>query len=701
VSGTANTVECSPTRSDAKWLWLLLALFCLRVLGQILVALFSVSFLPPMEEWFSGVISYPPLLVSQFLIILLFGKICLDYTRGRGYFTQPRPVLGTWLTVIGSTYLAVMIIRYVMRMSLYPHERWTGGSIPIFFHWVLATFILVFARHHKRHPIRHKLAISAPIAIGVLAWMGVQLAPWLLGRSLGLRPSEFAVRAEHVKMKTSDGIALGTDIYHPVRAGKTPTILVRLPLPKNLTYRLFMAVIGGMWAERGYTAVIQSTRGRYGSDGRYYPLSGERKDGVETLQWLARQPWFDGRLGMWGGSAFGQTEWVLADQSSPGPAAMLIWQASADFHSMFYPGGAFALESAVVWALRTRGPYDDVPSSKTLDNVFRDWPPRDAGVRNTLESIGYFEDWRKHREHDAYWSEIDAGISPSVSKPALLLMAGWFDPFLPSQLQDFERAPNAHVIIGPWVHAGSAILPDGVTTRNFRLETLAPSVGWFDGILHPSGAVPSRLPIVRLYVMGKNVWRDEERWPIARAVNTSYFLAADGGLATVKLARIDTPISYHYDPHTPVPSAGGAVLGARSGVMKQNAIEERKDVRVYTTAPVENDTEVTGPVRLILYVATTAKNSDFTAKLVDVYPDGSAYNVCDGILRRDYSPGVNKIEIALAPTSMVFLKGHRIRLEVSSSNYPHYDPNPNKAEQTIHHGIDTPSQLILPMVPGQ
>jgi hypothetical protein len=201
--------------------------------------------------------------------------------------------------------------------------------------------------------------------------------------------------------------------------------------------------------------------------------------------------------------------------------------------------------------------------------------------------------------------------------------------------------------------------------------------------------------------MGKNVWRDEDRWPIGRAVNTSYYLKANGGMSTVKPAGIDTPISYPYDPRNPVPSAGGAVLGARSGVIRQNAIEARTDVRVYTTAPVENDTEVTGPVRLILYAATTANNTDFTGKLVDVYPDGSAYNVCDGILRRNYSPGVNRIEIALAPTSMVFLKGHRIRLEVSSSNYPHYDPNPNQAEQTIHHGIDTPSQLVLPIVPAQ
>lgn len=691
MSGTATTGRCSPTRSDARWLWLLLALFSLRVLGQALVAAFSVSFLPPMEEWFSGVIPYPLLLAIQLVMIGVFATICIDLTRGAGYFARRRPGLGAFLTVFGFWYLAVMIIRYVLRMSLYPHERWTGGSIPIFFHWVLATFILIFARYHKRGEIRRKLAIFAPIAIGVMVWIAYQLAPWALGRALAFRPTEFAVRAEHVEMKTSDGIALGANVYHPMRAGKTPTILVRLPLPKNLTYRLFAGAIGRMWAERGYTAVIQSTRGRYGSGGQYYPLSGERKDGLETLQWLVRQSWFDGRLGMWGGSAFGHTEWMLADQSHPGPTAMLIWEASTDFHQMFYEGGAFALESAMVWALRGKGAYDEPPAPQTL---------ADGGARAAAESVSYFQDWRKHPDHDEYWSRIDGTVTAERAAPALLLMAGWFDPFLPSQIRDFERARNARLIIGPWAHAETAILPGGIATRNFRLESLAPSVGWFDQYLHPPGAVPRNFPAVRLYVMGKNVWRDEERWPLARALDTRYYLFENGGLSATPPSRSGKSAGLRYDPRDPVPSAGGAVLGPRGGVALQNAIEARPDVLSYTTAPLEGDIEVTGPVRLILYAATTASNTDFTGKLVDVHPDGSAYNVCDGIVRRDYAQGVNRVEVALGPTSVVFLKKHRIRLEVSSSNYPRYDRNPNAANQTIYQREEAASYLVLPIAPG-
>lgn len=174
-------------RSDAGWLWLLLGLFCLRVLGQLLVALFPVSFLPPWEEWFSGAVPYPQLLASQVLIILLLSKICVDFARGSGYFFQPRPRLGAFLTVFGYTYLAVMIIRYILRMSLYPQERWFGGCIPIVFHLVLASSVLLVARFHKQRRIRHKFAISASITIGVLAWIAYQLAPWALGHSLGFR----------------------------------------------------------------------------------------------------------------------------------------------------------------------------------------------------------------------------------------------------------------------------------------------------------------------------------------------------------------------------------------------------------------------------------------------------------------------------------------------------------------------------------
>src|SRR5438477_1290904 len=186
----------------AKILWILMALFGLRVVGQVLVELFDVRFLPPSEEWFSGAIPYPQLLASQIAILALQAKIGLDFTRRTGWSYRPRRLAGTFLLPFAAAYLAVMIIRYIVRMGLYPHERWTGGSIPIFFHWVLAIFLLIVAGYHKRGPIRRKLAISAPIAIGVLAWIAYQLAPWALGRTLGFRPGEFAVRSEHVEMKT-------------------------------------------------------------------------------------------------------------------------------------------------------------------------------------------------------------------------------------------------------------------------------------------------------------------------------------------------------------------------------------------------------------------------------------------------------------------------------------------------------------------
>ena len=175
---------------------------------------------------------------------------------------------------------------------------------------------------------------------------------------------------------------------------------------------IFGRTVGSMWAEHGYTAVIQGTRGRYESGGTYNPLRGERQDGVETLAWLARQPWFDGRLGMWGGSSFGQTQWVLADQANPGPSALMIWLASTSFHDMFYPGGAFSLESALFWGLRSRGHDDDPPDPEVIDRGAGGWPLRDADQRAVDARVPFFQDWLRHSGKDRYWSDIDSEDRP-------------------------------------------------------------------------------------------------------------------------------------------------------------------------------------------------------------------------------------------------------------------------------------------------
>ena len=300
-----------------RYWWLLttlLFLFCLRVLGQVLVAFFGVTSLPPMEEWMSGLMPYPELLASQILIILLYGKICLDFARGYGYFVTPRPRLGINLLKFGWLYLGVMIIRYVIRMGLYTHERWTGGSIPIFFHWVLASFLLVLGHYHwrstaqalvpKPRSLRARLLFwsqAAVVGLGIVLWVGYLLAPSLLAHAIGLQRAQFAVRVQkHAIMTTTDGTQLSSEIFHPRHTDRTPTILVRIPLSKTFKNSVCVSLVGRMWAERGYTVVIQGTRG-----GAFNPLHGEQQDGIETLSWISKQPWFNGQIATWGGSALG------------------------------------------------------------------------------------------------------------------------------------------------------------------------------------------------------------------------------------------------------------------------------------------------------------------------------------------------------------------------------------------------------------
>jgi putative CocE/NonD family hydrolase len=744
-----------PTSVQKRYFLLLSALlflFCLRVLGQVLVAFFGVTFLPPMEEWFSGLLPYPELLSSQILIIFLFGKVCLDFARDHGYFVVPRRRLGINLLKFGSLYLGAMIIRYVIRMALYPHERWTGGSIPIFFHWVLASFLLVLGHYHWRLTTQTEASGSNPptlrtrlwiwtqagvVGLGVLLWVLYQLAPSIAARALGFRRAQYAVRVqEHAVLTTTDGINLSSEIYHPQHTDRTPTIMGRIPLSKTIRNSLFASMIGRMWAERGYTVVIQGTRGRYESGGMFYPLRGERQDGIETLSWIAKQPWFNGKIATWGGSAFGYTQWAISDQENPGPSALAIYFASTDFHRMFYSGGAFSLYSALSWAGRSHGPQDldDFPSVQTVIRAADGFPQIDADRRMSGHDISFFRDWAQHQERDSYWIDIDGTNRSTSLKAPVLLMAGWYDPFLPGQLDDFLEIRRSHstsvaersrIIIGPWTHAGEVVFPNGVRAENFRRQSLAVSLPWFDQNLQPSQAKSEDLSPVKIFVMGKNEWRSEKEWPLARSRYTAFYLrsnghansaAGDGRLDHAEPVAEEPADSFVYDPLHPVPTAGGAMIGGAAGIARQNTIESRKDVLVYTTAALQNDVEVTGPIALVLYVSTSASNTDFTAKLVDVHPDGTAYNVSDGVLRRTYAETTgteqtHEIRIELWPTSMVFFKGQRMRLEVSSSNFPRFDRNPNTnndaatetnpitSNQILRHDARFPSHLILPLVP--
>jgi putative CocE/NonD family hydrolase len=551
--------------------------------------------------------------------------------------------------------------------------------------------------------------------------------------SEGVREKQYAVdEYRSVAFQTSDGVALVSDIYRPRAPGKAPTILVRIPFSSTFRNRLAADVIGEFWASRGYNVVIQGTRGRFKSGGDFYPLLHEARDGAETLTWLASQPWFDGRLGMWGGSAFGHTQWAISDRENPGPSALLIQIASTSFREMFHPGNAFSLESALFWAVRSHDKMDVEPTLEQLERGFAGFPLIEADDR-AVGDVAFFDDWVRHAHDDEYWRRIDGRDRARTLKAPVLLMAGWYDPFLPTQLRDFETVRReakpavsaaSRLIVGPWTHADAVRFPDGTTAGDYRPASLAPSLPWFDHQLLGTPLEESLAAPVRIFVMGENKWRNEQEWPLSRARYTAFYLtgegpanstSGDGRLSLNPPANSQRGDSYTYDPRDPVPSRGGAMLGPRAGIALQDEIETRQDVLVYTTPALEREMEITGPVRAILYVATTAPSTDFAVKLVDVHPDGRAFNISDGILRRAYAEpsGVKpvEIEVALWPTSMLFRQGHRIRVEVSSSNYPRYDRNPNTgrdiateteprtARQTLFHGAAAPSRIILPIVP--
>ncbi|MBF2065450.1 MAG: CocE/NonD family hydrolase [Calothrix sp. C42_A2020_038] len=582
----------------------------------------------------------------------------------------------------------------------------------------------MFRRKRLQKLLLIVLVLLAFSTVAVITIFPILVPVWLASQ-LGFRTGEYNVWIDKSVVTTIDGVKLVANIYHPQKLDKTPTILVRIPYSKTLTNTTFANVVGRMWAARGYTVVIQGTRGRYESSGEYFPFKSETQDGIETLEWLKTQPWYNGKIGMWGGSYFGYTQWVLASRVNPGLSALILQICSTDFHRMFYPGGAFSFESALYWAVTSYGKQDIPASEKVLKKGYEGFPLIKADDR-AVQDIAFFNEWASHPEKDDYWKAIDGENRTKTLQAPALLMAGWYDPFLPTQIEDFikirrEAKPEVQsatrLIIGPWAHARTVTFPDGTTPRNYRLESLAPSIPWFDK--HLLNYSKSKSP-VQIYVMGKNIWRDEQEFPLARAKYTNYYLHSNAqantlngdGVLDLTPPATEAPDVYTYNPLNPVPSAGGTMLGPRAGIEKQNDIETRNDVLVYTTTPLQEDTEVTGLVRLVLYVSTTAPNTDFTAKLVDVYPDGSAYNVSEGIIRKQYdsTKQPSQIDIDLWPTSQLFFKGHRIRLEVSSSNYPRFDRNPNTgrpiatevypvaAKQTVQHNQQAPSRLILPIV---
>lgn len=533
-----------------------------------------------------------------------------------------------------------------------------------------------------------------------------------------------------------DGVKLSANIFLPGDAqGRLPTILERTPYGKAVdaapTYVSFI--------DHGYAVVVEDVRGRYESQGSFDPLRQEGPDGSDTIDWIARQAWSDGKVGMIGGSYRGIVQWKAALVGNPHLKAIFpVVSGSDEYRDRFYsPGGAMKLGHRLGWMsenLNAPGYHPDF--AKFVLHL----PLRTSDVAATGWTWQMWRDVAAHPSFDAFWQTLSVREHLDRIRIPVFAVGGWYDNFVQSDLEAYAALHRSsglnRVLIGPWPHNMSYAF----TGANFGPESSAPirslQLQWFDQWLMGKDTPLLSKPPVRLFVMGANRWREEFDWPPTGArphrlylesAGRANSLAGDGTLAD-RAPLHAAEDHFTFDPRDPAPTRGGAVCCNPKtfpwGPMDQRAVEQRKDVLVYTTPPLKQDLEVIGPVEVLLYVATSARDTDFTAKLVDVFPDGFARNLTDGILRMRYRNSLSRPEllkpgeVVRAPidagvTSNVFLKGHRIRVEISSSNFPRFDRNPNtgavvadetrllKADQTVYHDRERPSQVVLMVVPGK
>ena len=585
------------------------------------------------------------------------------------------------------------------------------------------------------------------------------------------------IASKRIMVPMRDGVRLATDIYRPGRNGapadgKFPAIVERTPY---VPYGDFNAQY---YVPRGYVLVIQSVRGRYGSEGHWTMFRDDARDGADLAKWLGQQPWFDGGFGTMGTSYPGGTQHAMAVGNAPYLKAMVPADAASNMGLYgTRHNGAFELRF-FNWIF-VRGsspdvdnPLEDAEWKKLADMVpeYLKGLPLRAGT-TPIHMDPDYEAWlveaMRHGDYDDWWKGMPNSVVEHIAEyedVPVYHITGWYDSWTAqvanlsyAALSKAKKGPHK-LIIGPWVHGGQGDTNAGeaefgpasvIHLPAFRLR-------WFDHWLKGVDNGAERDPPVRIFVMGggggKRVaegrvfvgghWRDEQEWPLKRAQPTTYYLHKDGTLSQEK-PKESSPTHYLFDPKDPVPTIGGNISSAGSLMFPgafdqrcrpnlvfckdQRPLAARNDVLVYLTPVLERDTEVTGTTVVTLWASSSAVDTDFTAKLIDVYPPSADFpagvelNIADSIVRARYrdslekaapmQPGqVYRFQIRMYPTSLVFAKGHRIRLDISSSNFPRFDVNPNTgeplndnrrwavADNAIYHQPDRESQIVLPLI---
>lgn len=564
-----------------------------------------------------------------------------------------------------------------------------------------------------------------------------------------------------VRVEMRDGVGLETDIYLPRGSETSAAILIRTPYNKA-AFKPEVSQTGTVatFVEHGYAVLVQDPRGRFGSEGAYAPLFQDDVDSYDTMDWIIEQDWSNGVIGTFGCSYLGETQIAAAPLKHPAwKAAIPMASGGAnggvngrDRQFALWNGGAFELAMGLSWFEQYGGvtgvdkvaesPGADKPSVTEVLDVL----PVSSALSKITDKPTQFEEFVTQRPGSTYWSEFPyLNGDETVSVPALFI-EGWYDYGPQETIEQFlyfqENSGafgDAHrVVMDPTIHCAQHTLTEDAivgerSIGDARLDFFALYLNWFDYWLRGEENGANQMPLITYYRMGDNSWQTSDVWPVAGAQETKFYLRFDNDQGATLSETVDPDAasrSYQYDPMNPLPTLGAPVCCTSTddgesleGAFDQSPNEARDDVLIFETPALSSDLNVTGPVTATLFVASDKRDTDFTVKLIDVYPDGRAFNVVDGIQRMRWREGfeapklmvpgeVYEVQIDLQATSNVFKKGHRVRVEVSSSNFPRFTRNLNTGKDnhqsteyeiafnTVFLGAEKASYITLPVVVG-
>lgn len=552
-----------------------------------------------------------------------------------------------------------------------------------------------------------------------------------------------------VMVPMRDGVKLSSDFYFPDAEGRFPTILIRTPYNNSIpVYDRY----GKFYASRGYVVVIQDCRGRYDSEGKWYPFVGEEYDGYDTVEWIAKQPWSNGKIGMTGVSYVGFVQWMAAAEQPPHLTCIFTYGSpSSIYGDTWFSCGTLYLMDAITWAFLMHGRTNQNLGVNEWLNL-KDHLPLTTLDEFLGRKIEFWKEWLSHPNYDEYWAKQGMKNRYHRINIPSVTATGWYDDGQHGALENYYglmregtefAKKNAKLIIGYWRHGGPYPHAENDYTKlgtfdfgpDALLDLETYELRWFDYWLKGFNNNIMNEAKVELFILGKNGWRDEKEWPLPDTKYTEFYFHSNGkantlfgdGRLSMEVPGEQPPDKYVYDPADPVPSVRGGT-GARGGIssdpIDQRINEKRMDVLCYTSEVLKDDVEIVGPVKIVLFASSSARDTDFCGKLVDVHPNGAAYNVCyaaSGLISTRFresmekpsliEPGkVYRYEIELRPTGAIFRKGHRIRVEISSSDFPIFNRNLNTgknpytttdmvtADQTIFHNPEYPSHIVLPII---